>query len=107
MMWWIVNNLIVYHLNRELNRKNENRVWLLIFFVFITFGRANLNTTTAPETTNDKSPSVKAFHAFNAIKAKANGNKTVVLNFNPSKNGIKTFFTRPRPFTMKTEVKYY
>lgn len=63
-----------------------------------TFGLANLKTTTAVETTNEMSPSVSAFHAFNAIRAKANGSKTVVLNFKPSKNGTNTFLTRPRPF---------
>lgn len=68
-----------------------------IFFLIFTFGLANLKTTTAVETTNEMSPSVSAFHAFNAIRAKANGSKTVVLNFKPSKNGINTFLTRPRP----------
>lgn len=63
----------------------------------ITFGLANLKTTTAVETTKETSPSVSAFHAFNAIRAKANGSKTVVLNFKPSKNGTNTFLTRPRP----------
>lgn len=62
-----------------------------------TFGLANLKTTTAVDTTKEMSPRVSAFHAFNAIKAKANGSKTVVLNFRPSKNGTKTFLTSPRP----------
>lgn len=66
---------------------------------------ANLNTTTAVETTNEMSPNVKAFHAFNAINANANGNKTVVLNFNPSKNGTNTFLTRPRPVKFKQQSK--
>lgn len=63
----------------------------------LTFGLDNLKTTTAADTTSDNKPSVNAFHAFNAINANASGNKTVVLNFNPNKNGTKTFLTRPRP----------
>lgn len=70
-----------------------------------TFGLASLKTTTAVETTNEISPSVSAFHAFNAINANANGNKTVVLNFNPSKNGTNTFLTSPRPKRKKIFVK--
>ena len=67
------------------------------FNAFFTFGLANLKTTTAVETTKEMSPRVSAFQAFNAIRAKANGSNTVVLNFKPSKNGINTFLTRPRP----------
>ena len=70
----------------------------------LTFGLANLKTTTAVETTNERRPNVNAFQAFNAIKAKANGNKTVVLNFKPTKNGIRTFLTRLRPVEDKSVV---
>lgn len=76
-----------------------------VFFIGyfrLTFGLANLNTTTAVETTNEIRPNVSAFHAFNAINANANGNKTVVLNFSPNKNGTKTFLTSPRPVWNKS-----
>lgn len=63
----------------------------------ITFGLANLKISIAAERTIDKSPSVSAFQVFRAINANASGTSTVVLNFNPSKNGIITFLTNPRP----------
>lgn len=76
------------------------------FKLLNTFGLANLKTTTAVETTNEMRPSVSAFHAFNAINANANGNRTVVLNFNPSKNGTNTFLTSPRPNDTNSLNKY-
>lgn len=39
----------------------------------------------------DNNPKVKAFHVFKAIKAKAKGTRTAVLNLSPSKNGSITF----------------
>lgn len=39
----------------------------------------------------DNNPKVKAFHVFKAIKAKAKGTRTAVLNLSPSKNGRITF----------------
>lgn len=96
MMVRIMNNFVVYNLQKWKN--NEILIDVIsIGFTLFTFGFDNLKTTTAAETTNDNRPSVSAFHAFSAINAKANGNKTVVLNFKPSKNGINTFLTRPRP----------
>lgn len=93
MMWWIMNNFVVdYLIFVENLLESQNEV-----IVLTTLGLANLKISIAAERTIDKSPSVRAFHVFKAIKANASGTKTVVLNFNPSKNGIITFLTNPRP----------
>lgn len=60
----------------------------------LTGGFTNLEkTATAPVRTNEISPKVKAFQVFKAIRPKAKGTRTAVLNFNPNKNGKITFFT--------------
>lgn len=58
-----------------------------------TFGFDILKMTKAPVKTKDNSPRVKAFQVLSAIKAKASGTKTAVLNFKPNKNGTIIFFT--------------
>jgi hypothetical protein len=58
-----------------------------------TFGLESLKMTRAPVRTSDKSPSVNAFHVFKAIKARANGTRTAVLNLSPRRNGTITFLT--------------
>lgn len=99
MIVWVMDDFVVDNLMRMEKKSsiNINTFKRKRKLIVDTFGLDNLKTTTAAETTNDNRPSVSAFHAFNAINAKANGNKTVVLNFKPSKNGISTFLTRPRP----------
>lgn len=47
----------------------------------------------APVRTKDSRPSVKAFQVFNAMRAKARGTRTAVLNFKPNRNGTIIFFT--------------
>lgn len=60
----------------------------------------NLKITIAPVRTRDSKPRVMAFHVLRAIKAKASGTRTAVLNLRPSKNGIITFLTNlERPET--------
>lgn len=99
VMWWIVDDFIVdYLICKERLFESQIRKPILRR---TTFGLANLKISIAAERTIDKSPSVSAFHVFKAIKANASGTNTVVLNFNPSKNGIITFLTNPRPVKIR------
>ncbi|KAI9584857.1 hypothetical protein GQX74_006752 [Glossina fuscipes] len=56
-------------------------------FSFYTLGFVILNTTKAPDNTRDNRPKVMAFQVFKAIKARANGTKTVVFSFKPIRKG--------------------
>lgn len=65
----------------------------IILDFYLTLGFDNLKIKRAPVKTRDKSPRVSAFHVFKAIKAKAKGTRTAVLNLRPNKNGTITFLT--------------
>lgn len=47
----------------------------------------------APVNTNERRANVTAFQVFRAIRVKASGTNTAVLNFKPNRNGKITFLT--------------